>query len=110
MRIFNLFHWLERTLVFGDVIHDYGEVGCSTRLGTTFRTSMLLCSRSGRLLLVYKTVGAYRYMPALGVQYALIDVTRDSLSRLSESFAGLQARVSAIENRNGGNQTRSEGN
>jgi hypothetical protein len=50
-----LLRWLERKLVTGEVIRDYGTLGQLTGLAGPGQVSLLLCKRHGHLQLVLRT-------------------------------------------------------
>ncbi len=77
-----LFNWLERKMVLGQVVHDFGLLGEESIWWVKTSTYALLCRRKGRLRLVLKQT--HRAPLAIGVNYARLDMNHDLLRRLRE--------------------------
>ena len=50
-----LLRWLERKLITGEVLRDYGALGELTGISAPGRVSLLLCRRRGKLQFVLRT-------------------------------------------------------
>ena len=78
----SILRWFERKLFTGEVVQDYGDLRDERRGIARLRTSILLCRRNGKLQLVLRNVGTAPF--GASAQYSMIDVTPQTLQRLSE--------------------------
>jgi len=77
-----LLRWLERKLVTGEVIRDYGTLGELNGVGGPGQVSLLLCKRRGRLQLVFRThtrfeLNWYPVKASAGLAARLAEVAED---------------------------------
>jgi hypothetical protein len=87
----SILKWLERKLFTGEVIQDYGDFRDERTRISRLRTSILLCRRKGKLQLVVRNVGTAPL--AASAQYSVIDVTPQTLHRLSEIISDAQKQL-----------------
>lgn len=87
----SIFKWFERKFFTGEVVHDYGDLHDKSTGISRHRTSILLCRRNGKLQLVVRGVSTAPL--AARAQYSMIDVTPQTLQRLSEIISDARTQL-----------------
>ncbi|EDY16728.1 hypothetical protein CfE428DRAFT_5691 [Chthoniobacter flavus Ellin428] len=87
----SILKWFERKLFTGEVVQDYGNLRDERTGVARLRTSILLCRRKGKLQLVVRSVGTAPL--GASAQYAMIDVTPQTLQRLGEIVSDAKTQL-----------------
>ncbi len=87
----SILKWFERKLFTGEVVEDYGDLRDERTGIARLRTSILLCRRKGKLRLVVRSVGTAPL--SASAQYSMIDVTPQTLQRLSEIISDAKRQL-----------------
>jgi hypothetical protein len=87
----SILKWFERKLFTGEVVQDYGDLRDERTGIARRRTSILLCRRKGKLQLVVRNVGTAPL--GASAQYSMIDVTPQTLQRLSEIISDAKTQL-----------------